>query len=244
MSGKIHELMPLVMKAIGPITKDGKVGGTGPNYKYRSIDHVLACVQPVLVEHGISTSMNVDEIIATSAQEAKSGGGVRTLSRTVCRVTITFTATDGSSKNCSAVGEGVDFSGDKASSKAMSAGLKYAIGHGLCIPFEDAADSDRDTPTEDAEPKKVNVLAAANESAPSGSVPFVETTKVDVNTTCQPHQQDEVKRLAALMQMPIESLKAAIAKRGANRLAELSVAQCNELLDAMRRKLQAENIPF
>lgn len=76
-----------------------------------------------------------------------------------------FYAKDGSSVVCTTVGEAMD-SGDKASNKAMSAALKYALTETYMIPTYEA---DRDT--EDASPERGPSRPAGNHTPPQASPP-------------------------------------------------------------------------
>ena len=53
----------------------------------------------------------------------------------------TFWTVDGTSVECSVIGEGMD-SGDKATNKAMAIAHKYALLQTFCIPTEDMIDPD------------------------------------------------------------------------------------------------------
>jgi hypothetical protein len=74
------------------------------------------------------------------------------------RVKHTFFAPDGSNVCATTVGEAMD-AGDKASNKAMSAAMKYALIQVLCIPTEGDNDTENNTPP-DVTPKAT--LPAAN----------------------------------------------------------------------------------
>ena len=67
----------------------------------------------------------------------------------ILTVEFTFWAEDGSSVSCTMIGEAMD-SGDKASNKAMSTALKYALMQMFMIPTEEHIDTEYESP----EPKK------------------------------------------------------------------------------------------
>lgn len=141
MSGEIYAAMAKVMAEVGSVGKTRKNQQQG--YQFRGIDDVMAHVQLVLASHGVVVTPEViereREMIPT-----KSGG---TMASVRLLVRHTFHATDGSCVYATTLGEAMD-AGDKASNKAMSAALKYALTESLMIPTYEA---DRDT--EDASPQ-------------------------------------------------------------------------------------------
>ena len=134
-SGQIYGALAKVMGEVGVVGKSRKNPQQG--YQFRGIDDVVAEVQEVLARHGVVVAPRVidreREMIAT-----KSGG---TMASVRLLVEHTFYAADGSSVVATTLGEAMD-SGDKASNKAMSAALKYALTETLMIPTRE---SDRDT---------------------------------------------------------------------------------------------------
>jgi hypothetical protein len=141
MSGEIYAAMAKAMAEIGSIGKTRKNAQQG--YQFRGIDDVMAHVQPVFATHGI---LMVPEVLEREREmvPTKSGG---TMASVRLLVKHTFYAKDGSSVHATTLGEAMD-SGDKASNKAMSAALKYALTEGLLIPTYEA---ERDT--EEASPQ-------------------------------------------------------------------------------------------
>ena len=137
----IHELIPQAMAKVGAIAKGRKNQQQG--YSFRGIDDAYAAFQPVFAELGIFVVPTVQNITREERQ-TKSGGA---LIYTTLTVKHTFYASDGSSLDAVTVGEAMD-SGDKASNKAMSAALKYALTELFLIP---TYEKDRDT--EEASPE-------------------------------------------------------------------------------------------
>jgi len=140
-SGQIYKALAKVMQEVGVVGKSRKNPQQG--YQFRGIDDVVAEVQEVLASHGVVVVPRVldreREMIAT-----KSGG---TMASVRLLVEHRFFAEDGSYVVATTLGEAMD-SGDKASNKAMSAALKYALTETLLIPTRE---SDRDT--EEASPE-------------------------------------------------------------------------------------------
>lgn len=149
----IHELLPKVMEEVGTVGKHGFNEQQG--YAFVSYGDVATACQGAFVKHGISVAT---DILATEREqrETRSGG---TLNVALLTIAFTFSAPDGSSVTVTTVGEGAD-SGDKASNKAMTAALKYALRTLLVIP--DAEDGDADSPEETTKAK-----APARKTAPT-----------------------------------------------------------------------------
>ncbi|HEY0883296.1 MAG TPA: ERF family protein [Archangium sp.] len=160
-SGKIIEAMVKVMAEVGVIGKDRKNPQQG--YQFRGIDDVLAVVQPLLAKHGVIVTPEVVEH-ERETLPTKSGGtqfSVRLLVR------HTFRHIDGSFVVATTLGEAID-TGDKASNKAMSQALKYAVTESFAIPTKE---SDRDTeehsPEVGAMPARSTPPASTKASAPA-----------------------------------------------------------------------------
>lgn len=107
------------------------------NFKYRGIDDVMNELHPILAKCGIFI---VPTVLEEQRAEGKtSKGGVIYFTR--LKIKFTFYAKDGSFFESVVIGEAMD-SGDKASNKALSIGLKYALLQVFCIPTEDDKDPD------------------------------------------------------------------------------------------------------
>lgn len=107
------------------------------NFKYRGIDDVMNELHPILARCGIFI---VPTVLEEQRAEGKtSKGGVIYFTR--LKIKFTFYAKDGSFFESVVIGEAMD-SGDKASNKALSIGLKYALLQVFCIPTEDDKDPD------------------------------------------------------------------------------------------------------
>jgi hypothetical protein len=131
----IYASLAKVMAEVGAIGKTRK--NESQKYEFRGIDDVVAHVQDVMAQQGV---ICVPRVVEREREllDSKSGGkmaSVRLL------VEHTFYALDGSHVVCTTLGEAMD-SGDKASNKAMSAALKYALTETLLIPTYEV---DRDT---------------------------------------------------------------------------------------------------
>jgi len=133
----IHELMPKVMESIGVIGKNQRNQAQG--FNFRGIDDVMNAVQSALIEHRV---FFVPEVLHTESEryETKNGAWMRSVSMLVAYM---FFGPAGDSVRVVAAGESAD-AGDKATSKAMSAALKYALLHTFCVPTKEQADDDAD----------------------------------------------------------------------------------------------------
>lgn len=143
--GNIYQAITDIMSEGYAITKDKRNAQQG--FKYRGIDDVLNTFQPLLAKHHVFV---VPEVLDQQRQERTTGKG-SSLLYSLLRMRYTFYAEDGSSVSAVVVGEGMD-SGDKASNKAMSVAMKYAMFQVFCIPTEEMQDPDAETP-EPSKPK-------------------------------------------------------------------------------------------
>lgn len=143
--GNIYQAITNIMSEGYAITKDKRNAQQG--FRYRGIDDVLNTFQPLLAKHHVFV---VPEVLDQQRQERTTGKG-GSLLYSLLRMRYTFYAEDGSSVSAVVVGEGMD-SGDKASNKAMSVAMKYAMFQVFCIPTEEMQDPDAETP-EPSKPK-------------------------------------------------------------------------------------------
>ena len=143
--GNIYQAITDIMSEGYAITKDKRNAQQG--FRYRGIDDVLNTFQPLLAKHHVFV---VPEVLDQQRQERTTGKG-SSLLYSLLRMRYTFYAEDGSSVSAVVIGEGMD-SGDKASNKAMSVAMKYAMFQVFCIPTEEMQDPDAETP-EPSKPK-------------------------------------------------------------------------------------------
>jgi len=135
---KINSDIIAIMRDIKAIGKDRK--NTGQGYNFRGIDDVMNEVHPSFAEHGVFITTTVLDQVR---EERLTKGGSNMI-YSVLKVKFTFHAEDGSNVSCEMIGEGSD-TGDKASNKALSVALKYAILQMLMIPTVDAKDPEIDS---------------------------------------------------------------------------------------------------
>ena len=141
----IYKAIIGVMAEINAIGKDRKNQQQG--FAYRGIDDVMNELHAALTKNKVFV---VPEVLneERSTGKTRSGGD---LFYTRLKIRFTFYTDDGSSVSAVVIGEAMD-SGDKASNKALSVGLKYAMLQVFCIPTEEMKDFDAETP-EESSPK-------------------------------------------------------------------------------------------
>jgi hypothetical protein len=142
-NGQIYKLIPKVMQDIGAIGKDRENKQQG--YKFRGIEDMYNAAHPALVKHGVFCAPEVLEHESQDRITTNRMGETKSTIRVWLKVKHTFFAPDGSSVSVTTCGEGIDAS-DKASNKALSGAMKYAMIELFSIPTEDVEDSDRDSP--------------------------------------------------------------------------------------------------
>jgi hypothetical protein len=133
-----------ILKSSPNISKNRR--NTQQNYYFRGIDDFYETFQPLFAEHEITVG---NEILSSSREErqSKTGG---TLVYSVMTIRWKFEAMDGSAVFNDAIGEALD-SGDKASNKAMSASLKYALTQRFLVSTGE--DQDTENASHEIEPK-------------------------------------------------------------------------------------------
>lgn len=135
----IFELLPKVAGDIGAVGKNGV--NRDQKYKFRGIDDFLNAAHVALTKHGVTIIPRVVQRDVVRGQ-TKSGTPNIWIGLTA---EFAFYATDGSSVSAIITSEGLDTS-DKATNKALSAALKYALIQVFSIPTVDIDEADNDSP--------------------------------------------------------------------------------------------------
>ncbi|MEW1565801.1 ERF family protein [Streptomyces sp. NPDC093509] len=132
----IYQLMALVMNDVRDVGKNGE--NTHQNYKFRGVDDFIGALAQPLRDHGV---FMMTEII--DFQVSVRGK----MNATHMRVAFHFYGPAGDRVTATTLGEASD-TADKASNKAMSAALKYALMQTFMIPVDAGSldDGDRDHP--------------------------------------------------------------------------------------------------
>lgn len=135
----IYKKIIEVMQDINAISKGRK--NDQQHFMFRGIDDVMNELHPTLAKCGVFVLPTVLEETRTTGK-TKSGGD---MFYTRLKINFGFYAEDGSHVDAVVIGEAMD-TGDKASNKALSIGLKYAMLQVFCIPTEDEKDPDAVSP--------------------------------------------------------------------------------------------------
>lgn len=139
-SGLIYQTIINVMGKVKAVSKDRKNQMQG--FIYRGIDDVMNELHSIMSECGLFVVPTVKNEVREERKNSKGN----LLLYTRLTILFTFYASDGSNIQSIVIGEAMD-TGDKASNKALSVGLKYALLQVLCIPTEDNKDPDANTYT-------------------------------------------------------------------------------------------------
>ena len=128
-----------VMSDINAIGKDRRNQQQG--FQFRGIDDVMNELHSSLAKCGVFVLPKVLEETRTTGKTSRGGD----MFYTRLKINFGFYAEDGSHVDAVVIGEAMD-TGDKASNKALSIGLKYAMLQVFCIPTEDDKDPDAVSP--------------------------------------------------------------------------------------------------
>jgi len=140
----IYKKMSEVMKEIGYVAKDQKNQAQG--FKFRGIDQFVNALYPALCKHGVFIAPRCVSNRAELKDVERSSGKKGVDKHVTILMEYDFFAEDGSKVTVGPIpAEGLD-SGDKATNKALSAALKYALIQTFSVPTEDMAEADLDTP--------------------------------------------------------------------------------------------------
>lgn len=135
----IYKKIIEVMADINAIGKDRRNQQQG--FKFRGIDDVMNELHSSLAKCGVFVLPNVLEETRTTGKTSRGGD----MFYTRLKIDFGFYAEDGSHVDAVVIGEAMD-TADKASNKALSIGLKYAMLQVFCIPTEDEKDPDAVSP--------------------------------------------------------------------------------------------------
>lgn len=173
----IYAKMSLVMKDIGVVSKDQKNLAQG--FKFRSIDSFINALYPALTKHGVFMTPRCTNYSSELKDVTRSNGKTGVDKHISILMEYDFFAEDGSKVTVGPIpAEGVD-SGDKATNKALSAGLKYALIQTFSVPTEDMEEADRNTIE----------LGVANK-ADKGYAPVVKATDVKLEVKAEAVAQE------------------------------------------------------
>jgi hypothetical protein len=174
MSSLIYKKMSDVMKDVGAIGKDQK--NTQQGFKFRGIDQFVNALYPALTKHGVFMSPRATSFSHELKDVVRGSGKAGVDKHVSIMMEYDFYAEDGSKVTVGPVpAEGLD-SGDKATNKALSAALKYALIQTFSIPTEDMAEADFESP-EIGTAKAVTVTETSTVEVKPAPTPAVEPMK-------------------------------------------------------------------
>lgn len=177
----------------GTLEGDGG-GGRGPRYKFASERDLISNVRPAMLDHGVTIScagiVTTSETFVNPGYEGKAG---KATSRRIltCRFVFHHVASNTSEEQW-VVGEGTD-NGDKASAKAMTIAIKYALRQWLLLETGD--DPDKKASPQDREEKEPEGASLQKRIA-AGVKQIMESTtlkELDVHAKRIAKSSDEVK---------------------------------------------------
>lgn len=176
MSQLIYKKMAQVMADVKSVGKNQK--NTAQGFKFRGIDDMINAFYPALVRHGVFMTPRATNYTQDLKDVTRGSGKAGVDKHVSIMMEYDFYAEDGSKVTVGPVpAEGLD-SGDKATNKALSAALKYALIQTFSIPTEDMAEADLETPEIGSSvgkdnpspgPGKPEELKVAAKLAPQGS---------------------------------------------------------------------------
>lgn len=151
------------MKEIGHVGKDQKNAAQG--FKFRGIDQFVNALYPALVRHGVFMAPRCVKEEHEIKEVQRSSGKMGVDKHVTLLMEYDFYAEDGSKVTVGPIpAEGLD-SGDKATNKALSAGLKYALIQTFCVPTEDMAEGDLESPEKGVSVRSTTVSTSAVKEA-------------------------------------------------------------------------------
>lgn len=136
--GAIYGALLAIASEMPSIAKEGKNAAQG--YSFRGVDQVFNSLQPIFAKHGVIITAEILDL-RRDERPSKSGG---VMAFVTVRVRYNFVAKDGSSISTESAGEGCDTS-DKATPKALSISLKYALLETFLVPTADSKDPENDS---------------------------------------------------------------------------------------------------
>ena len=167
------------MKDIGSVGKDQKNQAQG--FKFRGIDQFVNSLYPALTKNGVFMAPRCVREDHELKEVQRSSGKAGIDKHVTILMEYDFFAEDGSKVTVGPIpAEGLD-SGDKATNKALSAALKYALIQTFSIPTEDMAEADLETPVIGARNTQTVIgngnVQITTTTIASGTIPSVDATK-------------------------------------------------------------------
>lgn len=220
MSNLIFKKMSEVMKDIGAIGKDQK--NTVQGFKFRGIDQFVNALHPALNKHGVFMTPRATQFTQDVKDVTRSNGKAGVDKHVSIMMEYDFWAEDGSKVTVGPIpAEGVD-SGDKATNKALSAALKYALIQTFSVPTEDMAEADLDSP-ELGRTTKITQQTKTTGTTNVGPVSLPSMNVVTNNTNVNA-EFDAIPKPAKTENTNIEPLKKSTFRKNATQKTEQTPA--------------------
>lgn len=221
----IYKKIIEVMADINAIGKDRRNQQQG--FQFRGIDDVMNELHGSLAKCGVFVLPTVLEETRTTGKTARGGD----MFYTRLKINFGFYAEDGSHVDAVVIGEAMD-TGDKASNKALSIGLKYAMLQVFCIPTEDEKDPDAVSP----QPAAGTMQQQPQQKKPAAKFAFEpkggETTPA------------EKKELGGLLSTKYQDGGAVFSKAEAKKYSDMRKDYtAREVIETIRRDLNARLNP-
>lgn len=145
-AGLVHAAIVGVMGERPNIAKSRR--NTQQGYAFRGIDDFFERLQPLMAAHGLHILPHrVVEDASYERESTSRDGEKRTAIHVRQRIEFRiYHAQDGSFVSVETTGEAMDYGGDKASNKAMSSAMKYALMQVFLVPTGEDNDTENDTP--------------------------------------------------------------------------------------------------
>jgi hypothetical protein len=195
----IYKKMSEVMRDIKYIAKDQKNQAQG--FKFRGIDNFVNTLYPALVKHGVFMTPRCAYASEVLKDVVRGSGKPGVDKHVSIRMEYDFYAEDGSKVTVGPIpAEGLD-SGDKATNKALSAALKYALIQTFSVPTEDMAEADLESPEIGVSPSKSDI---ASPSAAADVTSLKERLAVETKIVKRPASFKRATPAVAEIPKPVE----------------------------------------
>ena len=172
MSQLIYSKMAKILAGIGSVGKDSR--NTQQGFNFRGIDSMINAVHSVLKANEVFVTTDILDKKSEIREVTRSNGKPGVDKIVELTVKYTFWAEDGSSVSSIIASEGLD-SGDKATNKALSAALKYALIQTFQVPTQDMEDGDSESPSLESIPTKSKPEAQKSIASPATPSQAVST---------------------------------------------------------------------
>lgn len=164
-----------ILKKLNDVMNDLEAVGknstnSAQGFKFRGIDQMLNTFKPLFTKHKVVMTFDVIQFNQELKEVTRSNGRAGIDKHVSMLVKYTFHDADtGDSVTSTVAAEGLD-NGDKATTKALSMGLKYCLIQTLTVPTEDIDDGDSDSPVIESSAKSVKSEPAKSPEQDSNQV--------------------------------------------------------------------------